>query len=173
MNTALNLQIKDNFFSKKEYDILVNNLDKVLYSPNVNEEVGLYSQSHHFNPTNENKWIFSKIKNNFFPNNNKLKIISAEFSLRDNKNLISPHKDSFPNNGENKSNYNCLIYLKGRELIYNGTGFYTNGNLNTYIGFVENRGIFFKGSDVYHTCLQGLGESSARYCLNVYYGEKI
>ena len=169
MNNNLNLQIKDNFFSKKEYNILVNNLNKVPYSPNLNDK-GLYSQSYEFYQTDENKWVFDKIKNNFFPNNNKLKLISSAYVLRHNKNRISPHIDSDYNNGKYKNKYNCLIYLKGKELVYNGTGFYSNKNLNTYIGFVENRGIFFNGASIYHTCLQSLGESSARYCLSIFYG---
>ena len=63
------------------------------------------------------------------------------------------------------SKYNCIVYLKGESLTHNGTGFYTKGDLNTYVGFVENRALFFNGRDVYHTDLQALGPSSPRYSL--------
>jgi hypothetical protein len=170
---GLDLQIKDNFFSKKEYEILVNNLDKILFTPRKNDN-GIYSFSYSFDPTEENQWIFDKIKKYFFPNNNELKIISSGYSLRDNKNIMSPHidKDTICSDEVYKNKYNCLIYLKGKELLYNGTGFYHKENLNTYIGFVENRAIFFNGCDIYHSCLQGLGESSSRYSLGIFYGVK-
>lgn len=170
---ALNLKIIDDFFSDSEYNILVNNLNRISYSPNTNE-FGLYGLSHEFEQNKENKWIFDKIKNCFFPNNNKLEVLSAGFQMRDNKNNLSPHvdEDTTCAKGIYKNKFNCLIYLKGKEITYNGTGFYHKGNLNTYIGFVENRAIFFNGCDIYHTCLQGLGESSARYTLGIFYGVK-
>ena len=157
----LSLQIKDNFFTKKEYNILVSNLDKITLLPQSNAG-GNYGFSHPFEKTKENNWLFNKIKKNFF-SNKKLKVLSwARFDLRHNKTEIKPHLDEGPK-------YNCIIYLKGRSLIHNGTGFYTKGNLNTYVGFVENRALFFNGRDVYHTDLQALGLSSPRYSLNIFY----
>ena len=171
-NKGLHLQIKDNFFSNEELKTLVDNLNKITYVPNINEN-GIYGMSHQFNHTEENAWLFDKIKNNFFPND-QLEILSAGFQMRDNKNKLSPHTDGNTTcaKGTFINKFNCLIYLKGQEITYNGTGFYHNDNLNTYIGFVENRAIFFNGCDVYHTCLQGLGESSVRYTLGVFYGVK-
>ena len=72
-----------------------------------------------------------------------------------------PHRDD--------EDYNFILYLKGKELIYNGTGFYYKKELNTYLGFVENRAIFFEGKNVLHTDLQALGESSSRYTINIFY----
>tara|TARA_R100000697_G_C5399736_1_gene184940 strand:- start:65 stop:583 length:519 start_codon:yes stop_codon:yes gene_type:complete len=170
---SLNIQIVDNFFSKKEYDILVNNLNKIAYTPATNSQ-GLYGMNHDIKETEENKWMFDKIKNKFspgFPEMKELEMVYASFQMRDNKNNISPHKDEGID-GHYTCKYNCLIYLKGEELTYNGTGFYHDTNLNTYIGFVNNRAMFFNGRDVYHTCLQGLGDSSARYTLGVFYGKK-
>ena len=156
----LNLQIKDNFFTKKEYSILINNLNKIYWSPSIND-TGNYGFSHIFEKTNKNKWLFDKIKLQFFPNK-KLKTKLARFNVRHNKTEVKPHLDIIPK-------YNCLIYLKGEELTYNGTGFYTKGNLNTYVGFTENRALFFNGRHVYHSDLQALGPSSSRYSLNIFY----
>ena len=158
---SLSLQIKDNFFTKKEYNILISNLDKITFLPKSNLD-GNYSFGHSFKETKENNWLFNKIKKNFF-SNKKLKVyFEARFDLRHNKTKIKPHLDGAPK-------YNCIIYLKGKSLTYNGTGFYTKGNLNTYVGFVENRALFFNGRDVYHTDLQALGLSSPRYSLNIFY----
>ena len=63
---SLNIQIVDNFFSKKEYDILVNNLNKIAYTPATNSQ-GLYGMNHDIEETEENKWMFDKIKNKFSP----------------------------------------------------------------------------------------------------------
>ena len=160
---SLSLKIKDNFFTKKEYDILVNNLNKIILSPKSNDE-GNYSFGYEFKETKDNLWLFNKIKKNFFLNE-KLKVHLARFDLRHNKTKIKPHLDDLPK-------YNCIVYLKGESLTYNGTGFYTKGNLNTYVGFVENRALFFNGCDVYHTDLQALGPSSPRYSLTIFYVEE-
>tara|TARA_Y100001937_G_scaffold89099_1_gene120462 strand:+ start:2432 stop:2950 length:519 start_codon:yes stop_codon:yes gene_type:complete len=171
---SLKLQLIDNFFSKKEYDILINNLNKIPYEPASNAN-GLYGMNHNFEETKENKWLFDKIKNTFlpsFPEIKELGVVAASFQMRDNKGDMSPHTDKGIV-GEYTLKYNCLIYLKGEEITYNGTGFYHDTNLNTYIGFVNNRALFFNGSDVYHSCLQGLGDSSARYTLGVFYGKKV
>ena len=160
---SLSLQIKDNFFTEKEYNILVDNLNKIPLSPMSNKEVN-YSFGFEFNKTENNNWLFDKIKNNFF-SDKKLKACAARFDLRHNKKQIKPHLDNIPK-------YNCIVYLKGEPLTYNGTGFYNKGNLNTYVGFVENRALFFNGRDVYHTDLQALGPSSPRYSLTIFYVEE-
>ena len=153
----LDIQIKDNFFTQKEYDILINNLDKINFTLADNGEF----HSHAFQPNKKNKWLFDKIKSSFFKKN--LEIYKCRFDMRHNKTRVLPHLDKEHND------YNCIIYLKGNELIYNGTGFYYNNSLHTYVGFVKNRALFFNGAKVYHTDLQGLGESSIRYTLNVFY----
>jgi hypothetical protein len=130
---------------------------------------------HNFKETKENKWLFDKIKNAFlssFPDIKELGVVAASFQMRNNKGNMDPHRDNGIH-GDYIAKYNCLIYLKGKEITYNGTGFFHDTNLNTYIGFVNNRALFFNGSDVYHDCLQALGNSSARYTLRVFYGKKI
>ena len=54
--------------------------------------------------------------------------------------------------------------------MYNGTGFYNSNNqLDRYVGFKENRAMFFNGKEIYHSDLQALGESTPRYTLNIFY----
>ena len=156
----IELQVKDNFFTEQEYNILIENLNKINFKPSKNKD-SHFSFHHDFKPDSKNKWIFDKIKNNFF--NKNLEIYSCRFDMRHNKTQTLPHLDSEHND------YNCIIYLKGDELLYNGTGFYHKNNLHTYVGFVKNRALFFNGSEVYHTDLQSLGPSSMRYTLNIFY----
>jgi hypothetical protein len=65
--------------------------------------------------------------------------------------------------------YNFILYLKGKEILYNGTGFFDDKQLNTLVGFKHNRALFFNGRDVLHSDLQAFGESSFRYTINIFY----
>ena len=145
--TDKNITILDDFLNEKELKIIQDNLNKIDYGPNET-----------------NKWLFDKIKNKFFPDKN-LKPTDCSFRLRHNAHKVLPHKDDHVN-------YLFLCYLKGKEITYNGTGFYNdNGALDRYIGFKENRALFFD-SHIFHTDLQALGESSPRYSLNIFYEEE-
>tara|TARA_R100001460_G_C3460658_1_gene165910 strand:+ start:61 stop:537 length:477 start_codon:yes stop_codon:yes gene_type:complete len=155
------ITVVDDFFNKKELSILVNNLDKINYKSDENES-GNYGFGHDFKPDKTNAWLFDKIKNTFIKNNN-LKPLCSAFRMRHNAKKVLPHIDP-------KSTYNFLCYLKGKELMYNGTGFYNDKeNLDRYIGFKINRAMFFN-SHIQHTDLQALGESSPRYTLGIFYG---
>jgi hypothetical protein len=153
------IQIKDNFLTEKELKILNNNVNNILYEPMVNDN-GNFGFRHYFNKNLDNEWLFKKIKKQFFANVD-LKVCSSSYHLRHNHNKVFSHTDD--------QDYNFLLYLKGKELVYNGTGFYFKNNLNTYLGFVENRALFFDGKNNLHTNLQALGESSARYTINIFY----
>ena len=154
------IQIKDNFLTKKEFKILNSNVDKISYTSVKDGENDIFGFKHFFKRSSENEWLFKKIKKQFFPNVN-LVIDNSSYHLRNNNKKVLHHKDT--------NDYNFILYLKGKELIYNGTGFYTKNSLQTYIGFVENRAIFFDGKNNMHTDLQALGESSFRYTINIFY----
>tara|TARA_Y100000004_G_C8754397_1_gene343823 strand:+ start:84 stop:581 length:498 start_codon:yes stop_codon:yes gene_type:complete len=154
------IQIKDNFLNAEEFKILYNNIDKINYVPKTNGD-GNYGFRHNFDQNSENQWLFKKIKEQFFPNTD-LEIHECAYHLRHNHTKVLPHKDIY-------DDYNFILYLKGEELVYNGTGFYYKNNLNTYIGFVENRALFFDGKNNGHTDLQALGPSSKRHTINIFY----
>ena len=154
------IQIKDNFLKEDELKIITNNLNRIDYHAMSNAD-GPYGFRHTFPRTLKNKWLFKKIKKQFFPNV-KLKIDSASYHWRHNKEKVLAHTDA-------GKDFNFILYLRGNELVYNGTGFYYKNNLNTYIGFVENRAIFFDGKNNLHTDLQALGPSSGRHTLNIFY----
>ena len=75
------------------------------------------------------------------------------------------------NNKNDNDCANFLLFIKGEPLLNNGTGFLTNGELSSHIGFIENRALFFNGSKIMHGDLQSFGESSPRYTLNIFYKE--
>ena len=154
------IQIKDNFLTKKEFKILNSNVDKISYVTIKDDKDDIFGFRHPFKRNSENEWLFKKIKKQFFPDTN-LKVSTSCYHFRNNNKKVLNHTDD--------NDYNFILYLKGNELVYNGTGFYTKNNLNTYIGFVENRAIFFDGRNNMHTDLQALGESSFRYTINIFY----
>jgi hypothetical protein len=94
--------------------------------------------------------------------------------------LTTYHKNSFyffsgkdieadPHNDESVAKLNCLVYLRGQPLLNSGTGFYDkigdSYELNSHIGFRENRAIIFD-SKIYHTSLQFNKDSSGvRYVM--------
>ena len=97
---------------------------------------------------------------------NKNKSHQINYFLSNPKEAI-PHKDT--PHPELDIDYNCLIYVKGEFLLNNGTGFYENINgelqLNTHIGFKENRAILFNGN-IFHSPLQWADDNSSfRYCI--------
>ncbi len=154
------ITVFDDFFNEKELNILQNNLNKIKWDHAKNKEKEQYGFTHKFFPSKENQWLFNKIKKIFFKKKN-LKLIECSFRIRHNSEIM-PHQDDHVN-------YLFLCYLKGKELMYNGTGFYNDKkNLDRYIGFKENRAMFFN-SHIVHTDLQALGESSPRYSLNIFY----
>jgi len=153
----------DNFFDEKEFKVLKNFLDKISFTPLIYKETGdSYGFGHSFKKIEENEWLFSKIKNSLIKDKNLI-LSESSFRLRHN------FKKALPHNDKDFANYSFICYLKGKELMYNGTGFYNNKkNLDRYIGFKENRAVFFN-SEIFHTDLQALGESSPRYSLNIFY----
>ena len=158
------IQVKDNFLDQKELNILTDNLSKIyLQAIQMDDNKGNFGFRHFFKQDENNKWLFDKIKQQFFPNTN-LKIDHSSYHLRHNSKTVLKHVDD--------QDYNFLLYLKGKELVYNGTGFYSKDNLNTYVGFVENRALFFDGKNNPHTDLQALGESSPRYTINIFYNDE-
>lgn len=154
------IQIKNNFLTEKELEIVNDMIHKINYEATANNEGGNFGFKHYFKKHSGNLWFFEKIKKQFFPNVN-LVPDNWSYHLRHNSKKVMSHKDD--------NAYNFLLYLKGKELVYNGTGFYNKNQLHSYIGFVENRALFFDGKNNIHTDLQALGESSPRYTINIFY----
>tara|TARA_Y100000004_G_C8874196_1_gene394654 strand:+ start:114 stop:599 length:486 start_codon:yes stop_codon:yes gene_type:complete len=154
------IAVVDDFFDEKELNIINNNLHKITFKGLKNKN-GLYGFGHPFLRDKENEWIFDKIKKVFIKDM-KLKSIESSFRLKHNYKQVLPHEDTF-------ADYAFLCFLKGKELLYNGTGFYNDKNeLDRYVGFKENRALFYS-SRVFHTDLQALGPSSSRYSMNIFY----
>ena len=160
-NKELDLQLKDNFLNEEEFKIIWSNLNRISFNFRDKGENVTDGFRHFFTPDDTNKWLFEKIKKNFFPRK-KLNPKVCAYHLRWNKKEKMIHRDD-------DMDYNFILYLKGKEILYNGTGFFDDKQLNALVGFKHNRALFFNGRDVLHSDLQAFGESSFRYTVNIFY----
>ena len=147
------VQYVDNFFNIETLESLQETLLGLKYTEVKNEAGEPYGKRHTF-PIHQfkNDPILKKIKEFFFPYTS-LDPISIHAHLRHNKGEPKVHIDTDKGNIAN--------FL-----------FFIDGKLSSHVGFVENRALFFNGSKIWHTDLQGLGESSPRYTLNIFYKQK-
>jgi predicted alternative tryptophan synthase beta-subunit len=163
-NSSFDIVIKDNFLKEEDFKKIYNIISNLPFSPNdylgknTSDNLAWFS---HKAPDEFLEIIKKQVFNQF---NKKIKkFILANYTLVSNpKPLV--HNDE---NEKTTTNWQLLLYIKGNSNITNGTGFYIekeNGvfELNTHIGFKENRAIFFKAGN-WHSPLQWSGEYSKRY----------
>ena len=150
--TEFDIRIKDNFFSKKDFNYIKTVATNIKFSG-----LGIaYSdnKNHVFFTTNAPKEIcdiVSKTVSDFF----KIKILNiplCQYSLVAKSDKVEAHNDSNDN-----TNFQTILYIDGNEDIHCGTAFYTakgkdNYVLNSHIGFKPNR-IVSWGSNVFHAPL--------------------
>jgi len=157
--------VKDNFFTK---DVLKNIYDDISklkfknrYVENKNNEDDIYLKIYFQVILDKKHFAVQQVlKNVENLIEEKLKIGGNYYFLSTKHKEATPHKDG--------SDVNCLIYLKGKELINSGTGFYdinnNECNLNTHVGFKENRAIIFD-SKIMHASLQFNENCGTRYVM--------
>ena len=54
------ISIRDNFFDKKEFDILYNNLNTIKFD-NIKNTYGAFGFKHDFEKNKDNEWLYNKI----------------------------------------------------------------------------------------------------------------
>ena len=156
--------IKDNFFNETVYKKILIDISRLKFS-NRHESVG-----------NSLKNIYQKIYFN-------VPLSKDHFAVQETINILNSYKLNL-NDGEHNyflsashegasihndvARLNCLIYIKGKNLMNSGTGFYDKEkdtyHLRTHVGFKENRGIIFD-SKIYHSTTQFQKDSGSRYVL--------
>jgi hypothetical protein len=156
----------DNFLDKKTLRSLQENIVNLSYQPVKTSRGDHYGFRYNFPKSFHNDPLLKIIKQHFYPFRN-LKVDSVCAHIRENKKKPMFHVDD-----EGGVVANFLFFVKGEPLLNNGTGFLHNNELSSHVGFVENRALFFNGSKIWHSDLLSFGESSSRYTLNIFYGEK-
>ena len=163
--------IKDNFFNETVYKKILIDISRLKFS-NRHESVG-----------NNLKNIYQKIYFN-------VPLSKDHFAVQETINILNSYKLNV-NDGEHNyflsashegasihndvARLNCLIYIKGKNLMNSGTGFYHKENdelvLNRHIGFKENRALIFD-SKIFHTSLQFNEVTATRYVMANFFNYK-
>jgi hypothetical protein len=159
------IAFKDNFLSKKYLTTLQDLATNLPMEPSFNGKGKGIGSRLSFNLNDE---IFNelrlKIKEDF-PLSKKFNIDNEATFFHLRHSILEP----LPHVDDGKHKYNFLFFLKGEELLNNGTGFYHNQKLSAHVGFIENRAIFFDGNKIWHTNLQHFGKSSPRYTILIFF----
>ena len=161
--------VQDNFFEDNFLKKIQKEIVSMQFSSRYNDistkdkkHLGKNQRTYHQVELSQNSLVVSKVKDK----------IKQHFNVGGIQEMLSYYFLSFPNTNpiphDDKSVYNCLIYLLGDPLINNGTGFYEKNQneytLHTHIGFKQNRAIFFSSS-IWHSPLQFAGNSTPRYIM--------
>ena len=156
----------DNLLDKDYFETLQQKILNISYKPAINHDKAHYGYKHYFSLDHfKDDPLLKTIKDTFFPHND-LKPVEIRAHLRHNTAEPLPHLDG---NGDTEC-WTFILYVKGDTLMYNGTGLYgSDKKLCVYVGFEENRAIFFNAGRIMHTDLQALGKSTPRYSLNIFY----
>ena len=164
------LIVKDNFFNKDIYEKILINLSTLNF---VSRNVSL--RENQMNEYESNKVYFNvKLNLTHFAVQEVSKLLSDYgFNLKKREHsyfLSGKHKEAFPHQDEGV--LNCIVYLKGKELLNSGTGFYDrqkdNLVLNRHIGFKENRAIMFDPK-IFHSSLQFNEGAGTRYIMSNFF----
>ena len=162
--------VKNNFFEKKIYNEILLDISNLKFENrswaihNRNKEKDNVYQKIYFSVLlNPNHFAVKEVKKNL----KKLLNIKTSDS-ESNYFLSTKHKGATPH--FDGCQINCLVYLKGKELMNSGTAFYKyDKEKNEYIpnlnvGFKENRAIIFD-SKIYHASLQFNEDCALRYVM--------
>ena len=168
-NISNHIIIKDNFFSETIYKEILIDISRLKFR-NRNESVGsnlknIYQKIYFNVPLSKDHFAVQETIN--ILNGYGLKVNKGDHNYF----LSSSHEGASIHNDD--ARLNCLIYLKGRNLMNSGTGFYDkeedNYHLRTHVGFKENRGIIFD-SKIYHSTTQFEKDSGSRYVMANFFG---
>ena len=155
--SELNLTIIDNFLPEKEFNQIYNNISFLEWTHDINS---LHKDGY---PDSGHVWYsngplaskdFSLFKKALRNKLNK-KIIHCEgnsWTWVSTKAPL-PHLDY----AKGKCEHQLIFYIKSDERINGGTGFYRqhekSSSIDVHVGFKENRALFFKAKDCWHTPL--------------------
>ena len=168
MEANFNINIRDNFFDKNTFTELYDKIPYLQYRPDQNMIDGI---PHIWFSATVDPQLAVSIKERCEKTfNKKLTIHFCSYTMLA---TVEPtvHRDY----DEEKTSHQVIIYIKGNTDLHKGTGFYIKSGdgleLNTHVGFVENRAVFWD-SKAYHSPLNFTAEDkSKRFSIIAQYKE--
>jgi len=161
--------IKDNFFNKEEIKEYKNIANQCYYQPTIHKRQLQTCALHTFN-INAHNYLINKIQKVFFKIK-KFKNVVCDFRKRKTPVSNQNREDKYIH--QDKSYWNCLIYLEGPISLYDGTTFYKKINnqfiIQDMIGFKPNRAILFRGMNYHGTSQVHTKNDNWRSTINVFF----
>ena len=157
------IRIKDNFLEKKIFNKIHSKISYYPYSGTTNyQSLKEYGTEHNWFACDTEieikEYVTKKVEKSL---NLKLMCTLCSYTMLQTA-VPLVHNDFFPG-----CDYQVIIYIKGTPNIHKGTGFYVLNNdtkkldLNTHIGFYENRAIMWE-SHAYHSPMNWLAEDKSK-----------
>ena len=162
------IKIEDNFFDKDTFNKIYSEVESHEYSPPTTEMLkyngGCYWFQNDISGSDLQNYIIDKIQNK-----TNLKIDTEKNCVS--KYIMSNAQDKARPHVDHAADLQCLIYIKGEEILNNGTLFLdkkqSSFNINTHVGFKQNRAVIFSSNN-YHSPAQFLG-GTWRYCITNFF----
>ena len=178
MKEGFDIHIKDNFLDNELHKLIYDKIPFYMYSDNYNyhnkenklveEENG--KPKHLFYGAEVEKHIADHIREKCENLYNKKFVENYTAYTMVARTTPMVHRDL-----SDYTSHQIIIYIRGDESLHRGTGFYVKNNdiheLNTLIGFKENRAVFWESS-TYHSPLIWSDENqSKRFSIIAQYKE--
>jgi len=169
MLEEFDIQIKDSFLNKKDFNEIKSYSKKILWKP-IKLAYDEKNPKHVWfteDCSEKISKILSKEVSRFFKIE-ILKIVTCQYSFVAKSNKTEVHHD-----GDGEHNFQVIFYIDGDENIHCGTGFYTKKDdnsfdLNTHIGFRPNRIVTWT-SGIYHAPLSFTDDFKSRISIIAQY----
>ena len=155
MKKGFDIIIKDNFLDEDVHKKLHEKIDTFMYSHNTNMIEGI---NHIWFSCLADKEIQEIIKNKCEQIwNKKFKINFCSYTMLA---TVEPvvHCDLNEN-----CDHQIIVYIKGNTNLHKGTGFYMNDELNTHVGFNENRAVMWHSNTSHSPLNWASDDKSKRY----------
>ena len=155
--------VKDNFLEKNHLNKIHKDLSTLIWT---GDDHNLYNDDD--SKKTSHVWFTAPVSD-FIQNivhrkcetilNKKLKLRFCSYTLLASVEPL-PHCDL-----SDECDFQIIIYIKGNTNLHKGTGFYLNNELNTHIGFNENRAIIWH-ANTWHTPMNwSADDKSKRYSI--------
>ena len=172
MKTEFDICIKDNFIEPNIFKSIYEKIPLYHYSGDLHRyEADVEKKQHHLFFSKEVEpeiadYVRKRCEKLF---NKKLKLTYCSYTM------VQRSEPMLHCDARDKCTHQVIVYLKGNEDLNKGTGFYTskdgNNELNTHIGFKQNRAIFWN-SEIWHSPLNwSATDKSKRFSLIAQYKE--
>ncbi len=169
MNQGFDINIKDNFLEEKLYKSIYDKIPFYTYSQDYKYEEG-DTNAHLFYgaPVEKNISDYLREKCQKLYNKKFKENYSAYTMVARTTPMV--HADIGPN-----CTHQIIVYVRGDESLHRGTGFYVDNKgyreLNTHIGFKQNRGIFWESSAFHSPLIWSDDNKSKRFSIIAQYKE--